>query len=107
MLSWIAKAWCVLREKHHYENDGSPVPIPASNTEIAGEYFQVRRCPNCGDTYDTFAGFIRDDAEIAREADNPEARGVLQTSIPTRGEARLGNAQPGDRPSDHVGSLAP
>ena len=57
MPGWLSKTWCILRENHHFENDGEPVEVwgPMASPETRG-YRQVRRCPNCGQCYDTYAG---------------------------------------------------
>ena len=55
----LLKYWCHLRRAHQYVNDGNPVPVwGAGAVAPEGSYRQVRRCPHCGDAYDTFAGFI-------------------------------------------------
>ena len=57
MPGWLSKTWCISREKHHFENDGQPVEVwgPMANPDTRA-YRQVRRCPNCGQCYDTYAG---------------------------------------------------
>ena len=57
MPDWLSKTMCILREKHHFENDGQPVEVwgPMAHPDTR-EYRQVRRCPNCGQCYDTYAG---------------------------------------------------
>ena len=56
MPGWFSKPWCTFREKHHFQNDGEPVEVwgPMAHPETR-EYRQVRRCPNCGQCYDTYA----------------------------------------------------
>jgi hypothetical protein len=65
VLTSLAKRWCRLRGWHRYENDGDPVATwgPAA-FPTQGSYRQVRRCPHCGDAYDTFAGFIGEAEDI-------------------------------------------
>jgi hypothetical protein len=59
LLSTVAKYWCRLRGRHHYQDDGDPIATwgPA-DVPAQGSYRQVRRCTHWGDAYDTFAGFV-------------------------------------------------
>lgn len=73
----LQRMLCYLRKTHCYENFGEPVPVwNADARAFQGAYRQVRRCRHCGDTYNTFAGFI-DGREQAPAA---SARSAARTS---------------------------
>ena len=58
-MAWLFNYWCRLRKAHGYENYGDAIAVWGPGAVASqGSYRQIRRCPHCGDAYDTFAGFI-------------------------------------------------
>jgi hypothetical protein len=70
LLASLLKYWCRLRGTHHYQNDGDPIATWGPDAAPSqGSYRQVRRCPHCGEAYDTFAGFMDEaEDEVVRKA---------------------------------------